>query len=154
MKSLHNVAAHQAVDRLFAVGRLIDDLVERELTEPGMTSARAFVIWLLFHGGPATQRELSQRSNRTPRNVTGLVDALEADGFVTREPHPTDRRATLVTLTPIGKTTAEHWQATYQDLADHLFADLPPDALPTFLTTLEQVTARLGDFRPTKPKGA
>lgn len=29
-----------------------------------------------------------------PRNVTDLVDALERDGYVTREPHPTDRRAT------------------------------------------------------------
>ena len=37
------------------------------------------------------------------RAITGLVDMLVGGGLVTRESHPTDRRATLVTLTARGK---------------------------------------------------
>lgn len=40
-----------------------------------------------------------------PRNVTGLLDALTDKGYVARQPHPTDRRATLVSLTDHGRTT-------------------------------------------------
>jgi DNA-binding MarR family transcriptional regulator len=43
---------------------------------------------------------------RQERNVTGLVDALQADGFVMRSPHPTDQRTTLVTLTEQGGAAA------------------------------------------------
>jgi DNA-binding MarR family transcriptional regulator len=44
-----------------------------------------------------TQRELSQALD-CPPNVTGLLDTLEASAFVARQPHPTDRRATLSQL--------------------------------------------------------
>ena len=37
-----------------------------------------------------------------PRSVTSKVDVAEADGLVRRLPDPTDRRATLVELTPAG----------------------------------------------------
>ena len=43
-----------------------------------------------------TQRTLSQALRVSPRNVTGLLDALEAGGYVTRGRHPTDRRAQLM----------------------------------------------------------
>ena len=42
----------------------------------------------------------------TPRNVTGLLDALEASGHAARTAHPTDRRASLVTLTNAGQAVA------------------------------------------------
>lgn len=38
----------------------------------------------------------------TPRRVTALVQALEADGFVERHPHPTDGRSTLGAITDGG----------------------------------------------------
>jgi MarR family len=56
----------------------------------------AAVIWQLHQQGPVTQRTLSQALRVSPRNVTGLLDALEAGGYVTRGRHPTDRRAQLM----------------------------------------------------------
>ncbi|MEN3610618.1 MarR family transcriptional regulator [Plantactinospora sp. ZYX-F-223] len=70
-------------------------------------------------GGVQDCGELSQALKCTPRNVTGLVDALEAAGFVARSAHPTDRRATVVSLTqgerpssPTGTATATTAPAT------------------------------------------
>lgn len=37
-----------------------------------------------------------------PRSATEVIDALEAKELVQRSPDPTDRRATLVSLTPRG----------------------------------------------------
>jgi DNA-binding MarR family transcriptional regulator len=46
--------------------------------------------------------ELAQHLRIAPRSATEVVDALEAKGLVHRSPDPTDRRATLVALTPRG----------------------------------------------------
>ena len=60
----------------------------------------------------------------TPRNVTGLVDALVETGFVTRGPHPTDRRATLVSLTAHGAEVAAGLAAGRVAFAEALFAEM------------------------------
>jgi len=83
------------------------------------------LTWLLHHGGPQTQRALADAMKVTPRNVTGLVDALVDTGFVARGPHPTDRRATLVSLTERGAETMEAMNREHQELASLLFADMP-----------------------------
>src|SRR5512133_1852278 len=93
-----DVDAGGALERLFDLAVVLGDRMKHRLEQLGLTPARAEVLWLLNRGGPLTQRQLSQTLKCTPRNVTGLVDALEAAGLVTRKPHPTDRRATLATL--------------------------------------------------------
>jgi DNA-binding MarR family transcriptional regulator len=50
--------------------------------------------------GPLSQRELAERLLLSSGAVTFLVDRLEQAGLVGRQPHPTDRRTTLVGLRP------------------------------------------------------
>jgi DNA-binding MarR family transcriptional regulator len=50
--------------------------------------------------GPLTQRDLAMRLLLSSGAVTFLVDRLEQAGLVRRQPHPTDRRTTLVSLAP------------------------------------------------------
>ena len=44
-------------------------------------------------------------------NMTGVVDDLESQGLVVRQPHPTDRRAKLVVATPRGQELAKQAEA-------------------------------------------
>jgi DNA-binding MarR family transcriptional regulator len=60
--------------------------------------------------------QLAEAIRVNPRNITGLVDALVEGGFVTREPHPTDRRSILVTLTAHRETVMESTERDYQAL--------------------------------------
>lgn len=151
VKSLHNdstAGSHQvgpddAFMRLFEMVAVLGEYMERGLTERGLTRARAWLIWQLHHHGPVTQRALSELLRVTPRNVTGLVDALEADGFVARTPHPTDRRATLVTLTQKGRNTASGLARDYQKGAEYLFGGVTPANLTALVDTLDVALARL-----------
>src|SRR5215467_5251516 len=77
------------------------------LAREGLTESRAHLVWQLAQRGPCTQATLAADLHVTPRTITALVDGLVETGFVTREPHPTDRRATLVTFTERGHTTAQ-----------------------------------------------
>ncbi len=57
----------------------------------------------------------------TARNVTSLVDRLEAGRFVRRVPHPSDRRVTLLELTDRGRTLNRRLFATHRSRAAKLF---------------------------------
>ena len=52
--------------------------------------------------GPRRLGELAAALDVAPRSVTSKVDLAEEDGLVRRLPDPTDRRATLLELTPEG----------------------------------------------------
>lgn len=135
--------ANAAVDRLFELALVVGDLMERGLAERGLTLARAEVIWELHHRGPVTQRRLSQALRCSPRNVTGLLDGLEAGGFVAREPHPHDRRATLVSLTGEGAAFAATTRAEHEAFAEVLFGDRQPGEVAAFLAMLGHVIGRI-----------
>lgn len=46
---------------------------------------------------------LAEELHIAPRSATEVVDALEEHDWVTRSPDPTDRRATVLTLTDAGR---------------------------------------------------
>lgn len=156
MNAIHNELATRdrasdggTFERLFEMAVLLAEGMDRGLAERGLTRARAEVIWLLQRQAGTTQRELSQALRCTPRNVTGLVDGLEQTGLVKREQHATDRRATLVNLTPQGRRIAAAMHADYGRAAKELFADLAPSELAAFSVSLAKVLGRLRE--PAKP---
>lgn len=63
-----------------------------------------FLRTLAGCGGPQRPGALADALGVAPRSVTSKVDLAEADGLVRRLPDPTDRRATLVELTPAGRS--------------------------------------------------
>jgi DNA-binding MarR family transcriptional regulator len=149
VKVLHNRAGSAtgelgiAVERVFELALFLGDAMGRGLAERGLTVARAELLWRLKRRGPATQRELSEDLRCTPRNVTGLVDALEVGGLVERRPHPTDRRATLVTLTDAGSKVAATLDDGYQATARELFDDFDEDELRAFVVGMDRVLERI-----------
>jgi DNA-binding MarR family transcriptional regulator len=142
MNSTERVAA---LDRVLELVVLLGEDMTRSLAADGLTTSRAHLLWELLHRGPTTQRVLAEALGVSARNVTGLVDALVETGFVTREPHPGDRRATQVCFTDRGARTAERMRAGHEELARILFEPMPPEQFQTFATGLDEVVARLRD---------
>jgi DNA-binding MarR family transcriptional regulator len=73
-----------------------------EVGRAGTTPARARLLMVLQCRGSCKMSEIGTELGVTPRNVTKLVDGLEAERLVVREQHPEDRRATLIRLTANG----------------------------------------------------
>lgn len=136
-------AADRAMDRLFDLAVVLSEVMDKRLVAHGLTPARAEVLWVLHRTGPRMQRELSQVLKCTPRNVTGLVDALEGAGFVARTAHPTDRRATLVRLSEHGRALIDDWHADRAHGTHQMLGGIPTDQIATFSGVLERVLVRL-----------
>jgi DNA-binding MarR family transcriptional regulator len=130
------------LDRVLHLATLVQADLARFERQQGLTTPRVHVLWVLGAAGPGTQQSLAAALDVTPRNVTGLVDGLVASGHVTREPHPTDRRATLVTLTALGARTVADLVDSHADLARQLFGDVPAARLAVFAEVLEETTHR------------
>lgn len=133
----------QTLERLFEVATLLTDALDRGLEQQGLSRARAEVLWRIHHLGPSTQRALAEALRCTPRNVTGLVDALQAQGLVERRPYPRDRRAVLVTLTRKGTQAVETWRAAYAARTAELLDGIDERDLKAFTDTLDHVAGRL-----------
>jgi len=65
--------------------------------------------------------ELAHHLHIAPRSATEVVDALEAKGLVQRSPDPTDRRATLVSLTPRGRELTDEVRRARGAESERLF---------------------------------
>lgn len=133
-----------AFDKVCELAAVIGEVMQEVLAERGLTPARAEVLLALKQQGALVQRELSQTLRCTPRHVTALIDALEAQGWVTRRPHPTDRRATLVSLTRKGTTAAVRMERERQEAAQTLFGDLSATDLAGFLVVADHVLRQFG----------
>ncbi|HEX5906863.1 MAG TPA: MarR family transcriptional regulator, partial [Propionibacteriaceae bacterium] len=130
-------------DRLLEIALLIQEDLAKFFTATGLTSARTHLLWELHRLGPSTQQALARALHVTPRNVTGLVDALQAGGFVERRLHPSDRRATLVTLTELGTRTTTEMVRGRELIASELVAGFNNDELDQFSRNLDTIAERL-----------
>lgn len=144
-------ACRDALSRLLWVTSLMSADMQRGLAGYGLTEARAHVLWELGTAERLTQRELAEVLKVTPRNVTTLIDALEATGFVRRTAHPTDRRAVVIVLTEQGEQAVARMRSEMTQLAGLLFGTVPESDLHTFRRILNEVGARLQELAKGEP---
>ena len=62
---------------------------------------------LIVNGGEMSHTKLAEWTNTRKHNITGLVDRMKRDGFVTTERSTTDRRLIKVAITDKGRATFE-----------------------------------------------
>ena len=106
----------------------------------GLSYQRLRLLQALHCGGPAIMRDLGTQLGVSPRNMTAIVDGLEEAQLVARRPHPTDRRATLVELSPGGAIEAEQELEPRLDAMAQLFADLTDVEREEFSAIMTKLT--------------
>lgn len=131
------------VDRLLQITDLFQKDMSRAFAGTDLTPTRVHLLWVLQHAGPSTQQALATLCEVTPRNITALVDALEHSGHVRRSPHPSDRRAVLVELTPTAVETMTRMQEEHGQLNETLLKAIAPDDRAAVERGLTAVAAHL-----------
>jgi DNA-binding MarR family transcriptional regulator len=77
--------------------------LEQALDQHGLSIAQFDILATLGFEQGITQQELAERLLVTKGNVCGMIDRMEASGWVERRSDPDDRRANRVFLTRRGK---------------------------------------------------
>jgi DNA-binding MarR family transcriptional regulator len=108
----------------------------------GESVARLRLLYELHCNGPQRMTDLADSLGVTPRNVTALVDALEADDMVRRGGHATDRRVTVIEITG-GSTTVEKQMEALRREIGSLFDGISAADRAAFERVLSKIEARL-----------
>jgi DNA-binding MarR family transcriptional regulator len=118
-----------------------------------LTFARYETLVLLFFSrkGALPLGKMGDRLMVHPTSVTNSVNRLQAQGFVRRVPHPTDRRATLAEITPEGREVVQ--RATKVLVGARFGLDALTDEEATEITRLiERLRRGVGDFLESSDK--
>ncbi len=117
--------------------------VEAKLGAVGLSLAKLAALKALSDAGESLAlTQLADRLSCVKSNITQLVDRLEADGFVRRQPDPNDRRARLATLTSAGRRACREGAQVQQEAEQSLLQTLTADESRTLAELLNKVTKR------------
>jgi DNA-binding MarR family transcriptional regulator len=90
----------------------------------GISTALFSVLSYLLARGAAIQQEIGAAIGIDPSTMVALIDELEQAGLAKRRPHPNDRRAREVVITPKGRRTVERGRALAREVEDDVLQGL------------------------------
>ncbi len=100
------------------------------------------VLTLIAHNPGITSRQLCAALDILPPNLVGMIKSLDKRGLIERRPHPTDRRAQGLHLSPAGKKLQKSAQATATRLESDVASRLSAEELETLKSLLRKVYTR------------
>lgn len=128
--------------RLLHTAGEVEARLARAVEAGGLSLAQLRVLrGLVEKGGTLPLGGLADLLSCVKSNVTQLVDRLEAEGLVRREPDPEDRRSIRAVLTAEGRRRYERaWQA--RDEAEREIVEtLPPERRAELAALLDEIRA-------------
>ncbi|MFT8475528.1 MAG: MarR family transcriptional regulator [Acetobacter orientalis] len=135
----HDMALTFRIMRLAAIWRT---RLERALRPHGMTVAlmRPMAYLMMMPDG-ATQRDLAIAMDTDCSALVRVLDLLEKEGFVARQPDVQDRRAKHIMLTPSGQQRCALFHQVAAQVEQDMTQTLPlPDRKP-LIALLDTVLA-------------
>lgn len=107
-------ASPTATEAAMNLVRTADMLVKRigDLVQPfGLSPSSALALGILVDAEtPLPPNKIAKRLIISRATVTGLLDSLERQGYVRREPHPSDRRMLFIKPTESGCRVAQEFR--------------------------------------------
>ncbi len=90
-----------------------------------------------------TQKELADKNCVKPASITGMLNKLEANGYVYRVPDEADRRNLRVYLTPEGRDAALLGKRFLIGLAEKMFTDFTEEEIKSFIELTHKIKSNL-----------
>lgn len=92
--------AQQTERQLNVIQRSMRQRLQAEFARGNLTGPQRLVMSVLIRNQGLSLKQLSQAVSLAHSTVSGIVDRLVQQGLIERQPHPTDRRITLLTASP------------------------------------------------------
>ncbi len=88
--------------QLAKANQLASRFLSQKVAELNLTPIQALVLGFLHAEDQITSSELGRKTDLDSATLTGILDRLEAAGFIERKNNPEDRRSIHIHLTPKG----------------------------------------------------
>lgn len=109
---------------LLRVSQLLPRALDEGLAEQGGSLAHCEILTVLADRAEGVRMsELGQLAQVSKPRLSVHVRQLEEEGLLRRRTDPTDGRATLVSISPLGRRRLRKWAPVQQALANSLVLD-------------------------------
>ena len=142
-------SACDAFLNLLRTGDDVFAVVDRFLSGHEISQGRFTVLMLLGkecdveEDRPTTPAELAEHAGVTRATMTGLIDTLEKDRLVAREPDANDRRTIHVRLTAEGRAVLDAMLPDYFQCVADILRPLSEPERKTLVKLLQKIQAGL-----------
>ncbi len=157
-------SAAEAFLHLLRTSDEVFSVTERNLGDHSISHGRFGVLMLLWRStqppaikggapcdaGPRTPAELADAAGVTRATMTGLIDTLERDGYVKREPDPNDRRMMSVLLTTKGEKFLHGFLPGHFKSIAALMATLSESDRKTLVRLLGKIQQQAASLNPAR----
>jgi DNA-binding MarR family transcriptional regulator len=139
--------AMAAVTSIMRVQQILLAEINAFLRPLGLNFPRYEALMLLSFSrqGALPLGKIGERLQVHPTSVTNIIDRLEADGFVIRSPHSSDRRTVLAQITPPGRRIA-HRATRVLNEAAFVMSPYASKELEALVMLLRKLRIYAGDF--------
>lgn len=151
--------AEESLGRLiYHTAQNIRKMAEKILYPYDLTVEQMHLLKNMSIDAGITQKALGGMVNKTPANLTRILDRLEAKALIVRRPDSGDRRENLVFLTDRGMMLVEDVHETFQLFSARMLQEINEEmqqqvrsCLKTMGENIEQMTLELKkDAHPIK----
>ena len=112
---------------------------QETMGELGLTPTQYAALVKVGEVGEISQNHLGRLTAMDPATSQGVIRRLEAQGLVTLRPDPSDRRRTLLSLTPAGKRILDPAIARGRAITHATLAPLDHAEQARFLSMLKKL---------------
>ncbi|MCP5153171.1 MAG: MarR family transcriptional regulator [Ectothiorhodospiraceae bacterium] len=136
------------------VARLLRTTFDRRVRTLGLTRSQWWVLTHLYRSDGITQRALADTLELEQASLCRLLDRLESNGWVRREPDPQDRRAKRVFLTEEVAPAMKVMRQVAAELRADAMAGLDDPERDQFVELLLKVKSNLTGLGGSESNGA
>ena len=147
---LVNDCEYRILAALRRISRALDVYSRKLNTRLGLTTPQLLCLHALTGSDQPTLSDLARAVNLGGSTVNGIVDRLEAKGYVVRQRSTQDRRKVFLALTSQGRQLAEQAPPSIQDRLSTALTRLPFPEQQSITQALERIVELMegNEFHP------
>ncbi|MFC0211275.1 MarR family winged helix-turn-helix transcriptional regulator [Paenibacillus chartarius] len=126
-------------------GRRLSQLLTNRFQPFEITTEQWTVLNRLAEKDGISQKELAQKAEKDPTNLTRILDQLERKGLVVRQPNASDRRSYLTLITDKGRALNEQLIPIEQETMRSVMSGLADEQLAQLRIMLRHITEKAND---------
>ena len=86
-----------------------------------------------------SQREIADYTDKSPANLTKIIDRLESKELVIRNMNPDDRRSFLISITDKGERLLDEIKSVFDSFRDSILEDIDEKTQNEVILVLERI---------------
>lgn len=133
--------------QLIETAQLLRNQAEKQLKPFNLTLEQLHILKNLSDEGEMSQSALCALANKTPANLTRILDRLEKKDRIIRKNNPKDRRSSLIQLTDSGIALIPEVKAMFEVFSEKMTTGIDTEEQQLVIKVLQQIQLNMQNFQ-------